>query len=63
MSETKQNTKPGCCKDCAERRPGCHDVNVCMAWAAEVAMRKQRQKERMENVAIRRVPWERRRLI
>lgn len=57
------NASKSCCKGCTERREGCHDVKVCMAWAAEVAWRKAIKEERERNMPVTRKRWENRRVI
>lgn len=57
------NASKSCCKGCTERREGCHDVNVCMAWAAEVARRKVIKERREAQKPVLRKSWEARKLV
>lgn len=40
------------CLDCRERRVGCHDPNVCQAWAEYAAQAKAVQKETEHRRAV-----------
>ena len=35
-----------CPKDCPERKPGCHNVETCACWAAQLERRKKERQER-----------------
>lgn len=57
---TKDTGKPGCCRGCAKRKPGCHNVRTCPDWAQEVERRRKEKEAREAQGPVTRKSWEER---
>ncbi|MBP3656665.1 MAG: hypothetical protein J6K32_08220 [Clostridia bacterium] len=55
--------RPTCCQRCERRAPGCHSVDRCADWAAEVARRKEEKARREAASEVTRIDRTRRRTI